>query len=115
MLHQWLGYAILGIIIVMASTGAATHAGACQQGNGPRVVTTFQRVLGKMTYAIAAATQTLGDSKSGISAASFRLDDGGALDFPEDPGVLHCWVASSLGILAVDDLSGGGGSFDPGF
>ncbi|OLP88566.1 Calpain-type cysteine protease ADL1 [Symbiodinium microadriaticum] len=66
MLHQWLGYAILGIIIVMASTGAATHAGACQQGNGPRVVTTFQRVLGKMTYAIAAATQILGYFIAGL-------------------------------------------------
>jgi len=65
-LHEWLGYAILGILFVMASAGAATRAGACQQGNGPRVVATFQRVLGKMTYAIAAATQILGYFIAGL-------------------------------------------------
>ena len=99
----------------MASAGAATRAGACQQGNGPRVVATFQRGLGKMTYAIAAATQTLSELKGHQLQASGLKAPAVTLIFCEDLGVLHCWVASSMGILAVDDLSGGGGSFDPGF
>eukprot|EP00439_Symbiodinium_sp_Y106_P075253 s1357_g14.t2 len=103
-LHEWLGYAILGILFVMASAGAATRAGACQQGNGPRVVATFQRVLGKMTYAIAAATQTLSELKGHQLQASGLKAPAVTLIFCEDLGVLHCWVASSMGILAVDDL-----------
>ena len=57
-LHVWLGYAILGILCILALIAPGMlRAG---ERSRSRSIATCQRVLGKMMYGLGMTTQTLG-------------------------------------------------------